>query len=135
MQHALIIDSNMIECRAIQRCLEDLGFSSFDQAWTEAQALDAARQRTPDLIVIGEEIDSGCAIGAAREIAGAFSVPVLMVSGDPIRARKSLSRVAAFDGPFLLNEIDEAVDLARSQLMLPGSSAALPQQPWQIPGS
>ena len=52
MPHALIIEDNMIITRAIQSCLEPLGFVTFDHAWTEEQAVVAARQRAPDLVVI-----------------------------------------------------------------------------------
>lgn len=123
MQHALIIDANMIVSRAIQSCLEDLGFSTFDHTWTEVQALQAAQRRAPDLIVVGDDVDAGSALDAARQIAEWLSVPVLMISGDSNRARESLSQVAEFDGPFLLNQIDEAVELARKRLAAQHSSA------------
>lgn len=117
MNHALIIDDNLIVSRAIQSCLENLGFASFDHTWTEAQALDAARRRTPDLIVVGDELEFGSALDAARRISEWLSVPVLMVTGDPGRARQHLAQVEAFSGPFLLNQIEEAVEIARSRLV------------------
>ena len=55
IRHALIIDDNMVISNAIQKYLESAGFDSFDKAWTEAQALAAANQRSPDLIVIGDD--------------------------------------------------------------------------------
>lgn len=133
MPHALIIDTNMIVSRAVQSCLEDLGFSTFDHTWTERQALEAARQRAPDLIVIGDEVASGSALSAARKIAQGLSVPVLMISGDPSRAHHSLSQVASFDGPFLLNEIDQAVELARSQNAPAGNARTRQPQEWRLP--
>lgn len=115
MCHALIIDDNMIVSRAIQSYLEKLGFSSFDQTWTEEQAVAAAIRHHPDLIVIGDDAERGCAISAARRIVGEVSIPVLMVSGDPARARRRLKQLDSFEGPFLLNQIEEAVELARAR--------------------
>lgn len=114
MTHALIIDDNMIVSRAIQSCLESLGFNSFDHTWTEEQAIAAAGRRVPDLVVIGDEVETGSAFRAAETIAGRLGVPVLMVTGDPARARKRLARTPAFKGPFLLNQIEQAVELARA---------------------
>lgn len=116
MSHALIIDDNMIVSRAIQACLESLDFSSFDHTWTEEQAVFAAALRAPDLIVIGDSVETGSALEAAKQISGGQHVPVLMVTGDPYRARKRLKQTRAFfEGPFLLNQIEEAVRLAQSQ--------------------
>ena len=114
MTHALIIDDNMIVSRAIQSCLETLGFNSFDHTWTEEQALAAAGRRPPDLVVIGDEVEAGSGLSAAKRISCNFAVPVLMVTGDPVRARKRLEKAVAFEGPFLLNQIEEAVQLARA---------------------
>lgn len=122
MSHALIIDDNMIVSRAIQSCLEALGFSSFDRTWTEKQAVAAAAQRPPSLIVIGDEVETGSALGAAKQISGTLKVPVLMVTGDPYRARERLEKTCAFEGPFLINQIEEAVQLARAE--------ARPSQRW-----
>ena len=112
MNHALIIGDNMIISRAIQSRLECLGFTSFDHTWTEAQAVAAARHCAPNLVIIGDEVESGSALGAARRISRELAVPVLMVTGDPVRAERHLASVEAFEGPFLLNQIEEAVNVA-----------------------
>jgi DNA-binding NarL/FixJ family response regulator len=113
MSHALIIDDNMIVSRAIADRLVELGFNSFDHTWTERQAIAAAESRRPDLVVIGDSIENGSALEAARTIAMQRDTPVLMVTADPVRARRCLDQLASFDGPFLLNEIESAVELAR----------------------
>lgn len=112
MKHALIIDDNMIVSRAIQSRLEGLGFASFDHAWTEDQALAAARRYAPNLVVIGDKIESGTTLNVARLISNELAVPVLMVTGDPVRAEKCIAKVNTFEGPFLLNQIEEAVNAA-----------------------
>jgi len=114
MCHALIIDGNMIVSRAIEDRLVELGFGSFDHTWTERQAIAAAASRSPDLVVIGDAIENGCALKAARSIAMQRGTPVLMIAADPVRARRRLTEDVSFDGPFLLNEIENAVTLARA---------------------
>lgn len=114
MSHALIIDDNMVVSNAIQKYLEALGFASFDKTWTEEQALAAAERRSPDLIVIGDDIEAGSALRAVERIVERLAVPVLMVTGDPYRARRRFERSCSFEGPFLLNQIEEAVKLAQA---------------------
>ncbi|MEE4338980.1 hypothetical protein [Erythrobacter sp.] len=112
MPHALIIDENIAISRAIQHYLGGLGFASFDITWTEQQALDAAARRRPDIIVIGDDIEWGSAIRAARRISLDDSIPVLMVSGNPARASERLEMASSYEGPFRVNQIEEAVGIA-----------------------
>lgn len=112
MPHALIIDQNNAVSRAIRQYLGRLGFASFDTTCTEHQAIVAAQHRRPDLIVIGDDIEMGCALRAARLISAEGAVPVLMVSGDPARASERLKMAKAYSGPFRINQIEEAVDIA-----------------------
>ena len=114
MGHALIIDDNMIVSNAIQSCLEPLGFTSFDHAWTEEQAIAAADRRMPDIIIIGDDVEAGSAINAARRINDDQTVPVLMVTGDRYRAQQRLRDADHVEGPFLLAQIGAAVEQARN---------------------
>jgi DNA-binding response OmpR family regulator len=115
MPHALIIDENIAISRAIQHYLATLGFDSFDHTWTELQALAAARAHRPDIIVIGDDIETGCVMRAAQMINSDGTIPVLMVSGDPARASQRLARASSYDGPFRINQLEEAVALAMQQ--------------------
>ena len=95
MPHVLIIDENIAISRGIQRYLAALGFDSFDHTWTEQQALRSARSCRPDMIVIGDDIEFGCAMRAARIISEEGAIPVLMVSGAPKRAARHLERASS----------------------------------------
>lgn len=117
MTHALIIDENLLVSRTIQACLEELGFRSFDQTWTEEQAVAAASLHVPDLVVIGDGVETGSPIRAAQRISDAFDVPILLVSCNPVRTREQLSEDIVFMGPFPLHELNKAVDIARDGLM------------------
>lgn len=114
MTHALIIDDNMIISRAIEDRLVSLGFDSFDHTWTEAQAVEVALYRSPDLIVIGDSIACGSPVDAAQHIAARLGVPILMVKSDRCEVRRSLSNGTVVDGPFPLSDIDTAVAIARA---------------------
>jgi DNA-binding response OmpR family regulator len=113
MTHALIIDDNMIISRAIENRLTSLGFDLFDRTWTEAQAIEAARCRPPDLVVIGDSIACGSPVDAARHIAAQFGTPILIVASGCCEVRRRLPEGAMVDGPFLLSDLGTAVAAAR----------------------
>lgn len=113
MPHALIIDDNMLVSRVLEDRLVPLGFETFDHTWTEEQAVAAANLRAPDLVVVGDAVESGSAVNAARRISAAYEVPVLMVTADSVRAKARLPEGAVVDGPFLLHEISTAIGRAR----------------------
>jgi len=113
MCHALIIDDNMIVSRVLEERLVPLGFDSFDHTWTEEQAVAAAARRMPDLVVVGDSVEAGSALDAARRISVERDVPVLMVTAASSRASARLPDDARFEGPFPLNEIGAAVARAR----------------------
>ncbi|MDD3799030.1 MAG: hypothetical protein PHE36_07615 [Novosphingobium sp.] len=111
MSHALIIEDNMIVGRAIQSRLEALGFRSFDHSWTEEQAVEAASCRKPDLLVVGDTLEIGSRMSAARRISAHGSIPVLIVTADPFRVHQLRPDEMSFGRSFFLNEIEEAVRL------------------------
>ena len=134
MKHALIIDDNMIISRGIQSQLEGLGFTSFDHTWTEEQAVTAARRCTPNLVIVGDEVASGSVLGAVRRISSEMAVPFLLVSGDPVRAERHLAKVAAFEGPFLLSQIEESVNIAVAADIPPDTADPEPRRDeWSSP--
>lgn len=114
MTHALIIDDNMIISHAVENCLVSLGFDSFDHTWTEAQAIEAATARHPDLVIIGDSIADGSPVDAARRIVELFGAPILLVAAGRCEVRRNLPADAVLDGPFSLSDIDVAVAVARA---------------------
>jgi hypothetical protein len=108
MPHALIIGNDGAVSRTIEQALAAIGFDSFERAWSEAGAVAAAERRVPDLVVVGEALDQGCPIGAARSISGAHGVPVLMAAR-PALPRRPLPADARLSGPFPVRALAEAV--------------------------
>ena len=113
MSHALIIDDNMVVGRAIQSRLSAFGFDSFDHTWTEQQAREAAAQRRPDLVVVGDHVANGSPFEVAREVASASDAPILAVTADRFMFQRSVPDSATIDGPYPLNELDSALASAR----------------------
>jgi two-component system, response regulator PdtaR len=113
MSHALIIDDNMVVSRAIQSRLAAFGFDSFDHTWTEQQALEAAGQRRPDLIVVGDHLATGSPLEVARELAFTNDAPILAVTTDRFMFQHSVPEGAKIDGPYPLSELDQALACSR----------------------
>lgn len=119
MPHALIIDDNLIVSRIIIQKLAEIGFDSFDCTWTEDQAVLSAANITPDLVVVGDALEEGSGMEAARRISLQCHSPVIMVTGDCHRAKHSFEGASRVEGPFLMEQIGEAIDLAcQSRRML-----------------
>lgn len=112
MSHALIIDDNRLVSRAIQSRLMALGFDSFDHTWTGQQALEAAAQRRPDLIVVGEHVAGGSPLEVAREVAWQSAAPMLAVATDRFVFERALPEGVAIEGPYPLSELDAALSFA-----------------------
>lgn len=112
MNHALIIDDNLIVSQAVQSRLRQLGFETFDHAWTQEQAIAAANNHIPGLIVVGDYVDGSASIDVAKRLATEREIPVLMLTTDPNRIERYRREASHVTGPFLLNEIDAAVDCA-----------------------
>src|SRR3954466_13210195 len=87
--HALIIEDEMIIALEVEGLLADLGFTSFDVADTQAQAVAAARARRPDLVTADYRIIGGTGLDAVADIVSAIRpVPVVYVAGTPDMVRK-----------------------------------------------
>lgn len=112
MSHALIIDDNMAISRGIERRLHGLGFNSFDHSCSGRQAVEAARQHRPDLIVIGTSIADGSPVKVAEILARSCDVPVLAVTQDRCSLQRALPSGACLEGPFMLADLDCAIAAA-----------------------
>ena len=79
--HALIIEDEYYIAADIESRLSDLGFTSFDRAATEEQAVAFALQRRPDLITADQRLREGTGASAVRRIVERHPVPVVYVTG------------------------------------------------------
>ena len=115
MPHALIIDDNILISQAVVERLSALGFDSFDRAWSENEAIAAADRRKPDLVVLGDEVEQGSGMAAARQVSRNCDAPVILITGDSFRARGQAAESSAkMTGPFMLTEMGAALSEALS---------------------
>ena len=118
MLHALIIEQNAVVGCELSKRLVDLGFDTIDHAWTEDGAVDIAAKHPPDLVLVGDAVESGDGISAARRICENRDVPVLLVTADSFTAKKRLAEGAILHGPFVLSKLPEAISLAQKEAQI-----------------
>lgn len=78
--HALIIEDEPIVALSIEEHLRGHGYTSFDLAATEAEAVTAANARCPDLITADVRLATGCGISAVEEICAEHHVPAVFIT-------------------------------------------------------
>lgn len=113
MPQALIIEANMIVSCELSKRLVELGFDCLDHAWTEDEAVAMAERHPPDLVVVGDEIDEGDGVSAARRICEFRDTPVLLVTRDARRVGERLTQGAVLDGPYSFSKLPETVCAAQ----------------------
>ncbi len=106
--HVLIIEDEMLVGMDMVHCLTDIGFDSFAFAGTEAQAMEQARLRRPDLVTV----DVGLLDGDGRSAAGALTeelgdLAVIYVTGDP-RALAGDPNAVIVEKPFGRSDLEAA---------------------------
>lgn|GEM_PF-6545335 len=74
MGHALSIDDNMIVSRAFRDYPRTFRFSSFDQVWSKAGAIAAAKRQRPAIIVLGTSIQRVLGIAVIGDIAADHAI-------------------------------------------------------------
>jgi DNA-binding response OmpR family regulator len=79
--HALIIEDEYLITLDIECRLSELGFTSFDRAATEENAVALAKVRKPDLITADVRLREGNGTSAVRRITERDAIPVIYVTG------------------------------------------------------
>ena len=79
---------------------------------TEADAVSAAAQRGPDLMIVDARLRDGSGISAVEEILRTRFVPHVFVSGDTSRIRSSRPGAVVLQKPFRESDLARAVQRA-----------------------
>jgi CheY-like chemotaxis protein len=95
--------------------LRDLGYSSFEIACTEGEALEAAARNAPDLVTSDGLLVGESGPAAVRRIRASLEVPLIFITGDPARARDCVPGAPIVEKPFLAQQLVAAVQQARTQ--------------------
>jgi DNA-binding response OmpR family regulator len=96
--HALIIEDEPLIARLLEGELRELGFTSFDVAATEDEAVRMAEHTTPNLITADENLTRGSGFSAVQQICAKQAIPVIFITGDPTSV--DLSGVVILAKPF-----------------------------------
>jgi CheY-like chemotaxis protein len=114
--HALIIEDEALIAMSIEGALRACGYVSFSFAATVDQAIDAARERCPDLISADVRLSSGCGIDAVAAICGGGSIPVIFVTGTAGDVGRRRPGSIIVHKPFNDSDIKRAVDRITARL-------------------
>lgn len=120
--HALIIEDEPFIALAIEDNLRVLGYTTFDRAATEAEAVLAARRRCPDLITSDVRLAPGCGIAAVAEICSGRQIPVVFITSTAHEVRERVCNAVVIEKPFAAAALEQALAAAR-MAMAPGPIA------------
>jgi DNA-binding response OmpR family regulator len=109
--HALIIEDESLIVMAIEDALRDCGFTSFDSAISQEDAVEAAARRCPDLITADVELRPGCGIAAVQTICSKGPIPVIFITGSPGEVRIRMPTHALVEKPFSADHVMAAIKL------------------------
>ena len=120
--HALIIEDEVLVVELIEQSLRELGYRSFDVAFSASEALAAAKRRCPELITADLKLVDGSGVDAVQEICAEQAIPVLFISGNAHEIRRLLPQAIVVDKPFQFAALEAAVAEAADH---PFSSSAI----------
>lgn len=112
--HALIIEAEPLVALMIQDVLEENGFDSCAFATAAEEAINAAAERCPDLIVADVDLREGCGIEAVQSICSGKPIPIIFASEtfrDPLTRIPTAKTVRK---PFAALALTAAVAQARA---------------------
>lgn len=95
---------------ALGQMLEDMGHEVCAVATTEAAAVDAARTRKPDLMIVDAHLNEGSGVAAVETILGSVPMPYFFISGSKVPAARPGAIV--LEKPFFEPQLREAIRLA-----------------------
>lgn len=107
--HALIIEDDMLVALMIQDQLRMLGFTSFDFASTEAEAVTAARARAPDFITCDVGLEAGDGLEAVARICSDRPIPIVYITGTAWQVRQRVRDAVVVEKPFAAAELERAL--------------------------
>ena len=110
--HALIIEDEILIVMSIKDALRECGFTSFDVAVSQQEAVLAANRVCPDLITADVKLRPGCGIDAIQSICSTVPIPVLFVTGSGVEVRTRMPQQALVEKPFSAEDLITAVKLA-----------------------
>jgi two-component system, response regulator PdtaR len=116
MKHALVLEDRAVIAAMIVDELAECGYTTFDVASSQEEAIRLAERRCPDLITADERLEHGSGIAAVRQICAHRQIPVIFITADGASIRRSVPDAVVLEKPFtrlgMVQAIEQAV-LAR----------------------
>lgn len=112
--HALILEQDAWVALMIEGALADIGYTSFDFAASDEEALALARRRCPDLITSDVRLGTASGIETVRAICSDRPVPVVFVTSTGWEVRHHNADLAVVQKPFAPADLRQAVGQAIS---------------------
>jgi CheY-like chemotaxis protein len=114
MCHALVIEDNYIIATLIADMIMEAGVTTVALAATQAEAIAAAFERNPAIILSDVNLAEGTGPGAVQIILSTLGViPVVFVTGSPNECDPRIKAAAIFTKPFepqlLIREVEQIV--------------------------
>lgn len=109
--HVLIIEDDPLTALLLSELLTALGARSLDLAATEAQAVQLASERPPDLVTADVRLEHGDGRAAVAAITRQSGVPFVFVTGNPEAVEAEL-RPVTVTKPFSEPELHTAIATA-----------------------
>jgi CheY-like chemotaxis protein len=107
--HALIIEDEPFIAMLIEDHLRPLGYTTFDFAGTEAEAVAAAQNQCPDLITSDMRLPQGSGVGAVQSICRHRHIPVVFITASAWEVRQQMSDAIVVRKPIDAGELGSAV--------------------------
>lgn len=112
MKHALIIEDNHLIAMMIEQELVEHGYLSVEVATSQAQAVELAKARCPDLITVDDKLDSGTGVETIRQICRDRAIPVVFITAEPDTVKTTLPDAIIISKPFSRPQIAAAIEAA-----------------------
>ena len=110
--HALIIEDEALIAMTIQEVLTSHGFTSFDIASSEEEAVKVAALRRPALITADGQLRPGSGIDAVNVICSRGSSPVIFITATPTEVERRMPDYPLIVKPFSNETLVSEVELA-----------------------
>jgi CheY-like chemotaxis protein len=108
----LVVEDDALIQMLMGETLVSMGHEVCAVAATEAEAVEAATQSQPDLMIVDSHLESGSGLAAVRRILQARAIPHIYVSGDALAAELLDPGAVTLQKPY--QELDLARAIARA---------------------
>ena len=105
----LIIEDDALIGLLLSELLEGFGHKICAIVSTEIDAVTAAVEFTPDLLIVDANLRQGSGISAVRQITSTCHVPYIFATGDPYSVTAAMPEAIVIGKPYSLQTLSRAM--------------------------